>query len=78
MPPNSSSSQLFSLLISALNSRSRSPAHVGVSGFDRLETGDVTFSVSQLFLPFSSASAFCLYLHFIKNVAQGELILLFF
>lgn len=48
----------YFLLVSVLNSDYRSPGHVSISGFDRLETGDVTFSVSRLVLLFSSVSAF--------------------
>lgn len=82
MSPSISALQLdqfptfFFFLISVLNSGYRSPGHVSVSGFDRLETGDITFSVSQLVLLFSSASAFKNELlsvsPFHKNVAQGE------
>lgn len=58
MPYNSISFQLIFSLVSVLNSDYRSPGHVSVSCFDRLETGDVMFSVSQLILLLSSASAF--------------------
>lgn len=56
VPYNSISFQLIFSLV--LNSDYRSPGHVSVSCFDRLETGDVMFSVSQLILLLSSASAF--------------------